>query len=473
MGDNKDVNFEWDKNTPEIVFFGETKTEESVVETVIKDDLEIPLKKDEKTGIEKPKKEEKPEENINFFENTEKVSVPGWTQLYEIPDGKPLIWHSQEQEYLTYYEVKDDLVSAIGHTTDAPVLGIIGSDDSYNTIIRNLAAVGMTSKSIIPVHLGKYIDKVDATDLEEMDALVLYGYDYKNHSRAWDRIKNYVESGGKVLIDTGSDVKQTKSMSLQGSFPKELPEVFPIFQTKQQELGRLWDLSGRFDETKGIDLSKFGPPLLDGSPWLFSVPEGGSKEGSYTILEANGTPLVIGWNFGQGKVIWSGMNLFYHITIHKNPDEGKLFENLLFALIDIKRTEGNPSSFERESTNKVEIRGKDSKGVIFRENMYPGWGAKLKSGSLSKNLKIYKTGPTFYGFAYVRIPKEVKGDFSVIFTYHGEFWTYFWQIIWFIAVIAIIDRVFLGSKIIVPAIRKVSSKFKSKVGRWWEKEDEY
>jgi len=73
MGDNKDVNFEWDKNTPEIDFFGETKTEESVVETVIKDDLEIPLKKDEKTGIEKPKKEEKPEENINFFENTEKV----------------------------------------------------------------------------------------------------------------------------------------------------------------------------------------------------------------------------------------------------------------------------------------------------------------------------------------------------------------------------------------------------------------
>jgi hypothetical protein len=77
MKDNEDVNFEWDKNTPEIDFFGENKTEESVVDKVIKDDVELPIDKN-KPVKEKPAKKETEEEeqeeeepDVNFFETKE------------------------------------------------------------------------------------------------------------------------------------------------------------------------------------------------------------------------------------------------------------------------------------------------------------------------------------------------------------------------------------------------------------------
>lgn len=411
----------------------------------------------------------------DIFKNKEKVIIPGWVELYT-PTHQPINWHPEEEELLTYYEVKDELVSPIAHPTNASVVGVISEARAYHTIIRDLAAINLNSKRVLPIRLGQFIDNVSYQSLQDMEAVILYAYDYKNHGKAWGKLEKYVREGGKVFIETGSDVKQTDSANLPAKYPQELPNIFPIKMTKQEAMGTNWSLSGEGSkETEGVNLKLFGPPIIDDQPWLFSQPSSTSdlKEGARVILANKGIPLIVSWQYGEGEVIWSGMNLPYHLTTHKNLEEAKLFKNLLKDLVDISAVFYQDFETNRESANKMVIKGSNAKGVFFRENSNPGWQARLKSRDKSRRLKIYQAGPTYYGFSYVRMPEEAQESFTVTFTYQGEFWVYFWQLVSFGTILLILDRVVLGSRLLVPIARRLLSPVRKKVGSWWGKEEEY
>jgi hypothetical protein len=410
-----------------------------------------------------------------IFENKEKVVVPGWAQLYMIDAGESLIWHPDDEEYLTYYEVSDEYVSPIGHTTDASVLGFIGKHQTYYTLMRGLAAVNLNSRKVIPVRLGQYIDDVSYQDLENMDAVMLYDYDYKNHGKSWGKIEKYIQEGGRVLIETGSDVKQTDSVNLPAKYPQELPLLFPVKMTKQAELGTEWRLSGDKKITKKIDLGDFGPPLIDDKPWFFSVPNESSalREGAEVLLSAGETPLVVSWQYGEGVVIWSGMNLPYHLTTHKSFEEAEFFHNLLKTMFSTTAVEYESSSLSRLSPNKVMVEGSSAKGVIFRENLNPGWTAKLTIGEKSQKLKLYPAGMTYYGFAYARLPEGAEGPFLVTFSYRGEFWVYFWTLASLVTALVLLDKIIFNSRLMGPFLGKMASPFRKRLSSWWEKEEEY
>jgi len=305
--------------------------------------------------------------------------------------------------------------------------------------------------------------------------LFLYDYDYKNHGKAWGRLESYIKGGGKVFIETGSEVKQTDSVNLPAKYPKELPTIFPIGMTKKEKIGTSWELSADSKETNGLDLESFGPPVLDNQPWLFSQPNSPTdlREGAKVILSAGGIPLIVSWNYGNGQVIWSGMNLPYHIAAHKRLGEGKFLENLINDFIPTNPTTYSDFEAERNSPDKVTIKGAGAKGVFFRENSNPGWKAHLSSPTLNKDLKIYPAGPTFYGFSYVVLPEEIqKGSFTVTFSYRGEFWVYFWWTISLMTVLLILDRVFFGARFLVPVTKRIITPFKIRVGKWWERGEE-
>lgn len=408
----------------------------------------------------------------DIFSNKQRVDIPGWAQLYAIPDGKPLIWHPEIPEYLTFYQVKDKYISPIIHPTNASVVGMIGPLDAYNTIFRDLGTLNLNSKQIISVRLGKYIDDVSEEDLKSMDALILYGYDYKNHNKSWSKIEGYVKKGGKVWIETGNDVKESNSTGLV-SLPKDLPELFPINQTKRSKLGR-WNLSSKnVPQTKDVDLKLFGPPLLDNEEWNFSIPsDGGTKSGSKVILSTNDIPLIVSREYGGGLVIWSGLNLPYHLSIYKTIDEANLFKNIIGTLVPYSNEDYPEFKAGRPSPNKVVVESSGSKGVIFRENNNPGWRAYLNSDKVSKQIKIYPTGPTYYGFSYVRIPEEARKSFKVTYSYQGEFWGYFWQTLSLFTILVILDKVFLRGKVLSPILSKTFRRLKNKVNSWWDKSEE-
>lgn len=418
----------------------------------------------------------------DVFENQEEVVIPGWAQLYDLKDQKRIKIHPEVKQYLSYYEIKDDFVSPIAHPTNASTVGVIGRLESYNTLIRCLGAVNLNSRRVIPVRLGKFIDNVSFESLKDMDAIVLYGYDYKNHGKVWAKLEKYVEEGGKVFIETGDEVKQTDSINLPTKYSKELPVIFPIEMTRQEEMGTEWQLIGGSQETEGLNLEAFGLPVIEDEPWLFSQPSSaeGLREGARVILSNKDVPLIVSWKYGEGEVIWSGMNLPYHLTTHKSMEEARLFQNLLENFVTTTPVPYSGFEAKRESATKVVVQGTDAEGVLFRENSNPGWAAKLKSGppageagGKSQKLKVYQTGPTYYGFSYVKIPKEAQESFTVTFIYQGEFWVYFWYFVSLATSTVVFDRVVFGSRLVIPIFRKILAPFKKRLGGWWEKEGEY
>lgn len=410
----------------------------------------------------------------DIFEEREKVVIPGWVELYS-PAHQSMNWHPEEDEHLTYYQVKDEYVSPILHPTNASVLGFIGKHRAYYTLLRSLAAANLNSRRIIPVRLGEFIDNVSYQDLKNVDAVILYEYDYKNHGKVWGKFEKFVQEGGKVLVETGSDVKQTDSVNLLAKYPKELPIIFPIKMTKQEEIGTNWHLFGDSKETKGINLEGFGPSVIDGEPWLFSLPVSLTdlKEEARVILSADNLPLVVSWKYGEGEVIWSGMNLPYHITTHKSLAEAKFFQNLLDGLVSTSAVSYGEFTAQRQSPNKVTLKGSNAKGVFFRENLNPGWTAKLVTSAKSQKLKLYPAGPTFFGFSYVRLPEGIQGPFTVTFSYQGELWGYFWQLVSFFTILLILDRAIFDSRFLVPFFKKFTAPIGKRLGGWWEKEEEY
>lgn len=412
----------------------------------------------------------------DLFANRTRISVPGLVQLYMVPNGQSLIWHPETEEYLTYYEVKDNFVSPIAHTTNAPRIGVIGTVDAYRTILRDFAAINLNSRVVIPLQLGQFIDDVSYDTLKDMDAVVLYAYDYKNHNNSWGKLERYIREGGKVFIETGSEVKQTDSINLPSKYPKELPAIFPLKMTKQEEMGDEWQLAGNSGETEGINLEDFGPPILDNQPWKFSLPNNAAelKEGARVVLTNKNIPLIVAYNYGQGEVIWSGMNLPYHLTTQKNMEEAKLFRNLMADLVTLTPVNYADYSVERKSGQKMIIKGNKAKGVFFREQNYSGWSAKINSDKLNTGLKIFRAGPTYPGFMYVVVPKEAQdSNFSVTFSFRGDPWVYFWQIVSLIVVLAILDRAILNSRLVVPILLKAYIPLRKRMGKWWEKEEDY
>lgn len=406
--------------------------------------------------------------NSDIFSEKEKVVVPGWAELYMDPLNMnigPIAWHPGTEEFLSYYKIKDELVTPIIYPSNALTLGIIGRPDAYSTIIRNLGALNLNSRHVIPIRLGQFIDDVSGEDLKAMDALFLYTYDYKNYGNSWGKIEKYIKEGGKVFIETGSDVKQTAGNTTS--------PLFPFEKTKKKQMSSKWSLSGNTPETEGIDLGKFGPPILDNKPWFFSVPESdGLKEGASVILANERIPIVVSQSYGKGEVIWSGMNLPYHLSTHKSLEELKFFKNILDQLVKTNTTESPEFSTERISPTKVEIKSQNAKGVLFKENMSPGWEAKLSS-NVNKNLKIYKTGIIYNGYAYVRLPEGVKDSFTVTFSYRGFFWSYFWSAISFLTSLLILDKAILGGRFLYPLLVKLLRPLRKKTAKVLEKDEDY
>lgn len=411
-----------------------------------------------------------------IFVNQEEVVVPGWAQIYsKAPHHHRIIWHPEDEKKMIFYEIKDELTSPIVHSTNASVIGFIGKPAAYHTFLRDLAALNLNSRQVIPVRLGELIDNVSFGALEEMDAVVLYSYDYRNYGQAWGKLEKYIEGGGKALIETGSKVKETDSVNLPASYSQELPSIFPIKMTNQAEIGSQWQLSGKTKETEKINLKDFGPPLIDNQPWLFSLPNTsqGLRQGARTILSADGIPLIVAWQYGKGEVIWSGMNLPFHLMTHKNIQEAELLKNLLENFVAIDPIDYSSDEVERISPNKLMVKGTKAKGVIFRENFNPGWQASLKANGKSQKLRIYPAGPTFYGFAYAPLPEGTGGSFTVTFSYRGEPWVYFWTIVSFLTIIILLDKIIINSRLIAPFLNKIASPFRKRISGWWEKEEEY
>jgi hypothetical protein len=364
-----------------------------------------------------------------------------------------------EEERLKFIEVNDDFTSPIIRSLNSPTLLVIANDSSYDNILRILGMENINSRYLIPIHGSEYLDGIKKDELENFDAILLYNYQYKNR-KVWDLLEEYVKGGGNLIIETGSEVKEsdlknTKEVS-------ELPNVFPIEKTTRQELGREWN----FQKSEGkiltdITLDNFSPLIFEDMAWKLSYAEKQDvKSWGNIILSQKDKPVLVEGNLGQGRVIWSGMNLPYHVQTYQNFEESKLFRNLLEETLNLSKDNVQDFQVERLKPERIKVVGKDFSGILFKENAYQGWKALADA----KNLKIYKAG---LDFIYVRVPDNIN-EVELNFVGSTAGWALF--ILSILTFIFIIIFIIFDGKI----FKKVIPSFglSKKVKKWWEKEDE-
>ena len=335
------------------------------------------------------------------FLNTDK----DWVELYPAA-GWELVDETGIQQ-IWYGPDVPDMATA----TSRPAILVIGKseEDSYLHIFR-LANEGMLPyEDALLVNGQPRLDHYELETLQQFDALILHGYDYKNSRKAWQTISDYVEGGGSVFVDTGWQY-QIPEWEI-----KQAPSVLPVESLTWTNYGMTDNYRVEAVEVAGdIDTSLFDSLVWEGTPWNVSGAQlDDVRDWGTVVLSAEGQPLVVAGKYGAGRVVWSGMNLPAHARENRNQAEVALLHNLISWLTDGKEGIENPVTIARDHPDRVEfdfgIPTDDISWLYWRESFYPNWRAYLIEEGTRREIEIFRGGAGF-----MVMPVEgVSGDAHV------------------------------------------------------------
>jgi len=306
--------------------------------------------------------------------------------------------------YSFAYQDSGPILSA----TLAPNLLHLGSGTGYELLLHDLAYSNFNSQHLIPLRGPQYIDDLTLEELSQFGAIILYDYQYHDHQQAFGLLGDYVRNGGGLIIETNNS-PDTAAFSLL--------DPVPVMSTKATDYGMDWNLSsGEHEIVEGIDLSSFSPAIYAGGPWgVSSVAEEGIRDWASPVLRANDHPFVVAGKYGQGRVVWTGMNLLYHIASYQSEEESRFLAQMIqwVSNEDEIVQPQYEAWFVHPQRREVSVQSR-AKGVLFKECYFQNWHAYLAAGDRRTEVKIYRAGPDFM---YVPIPKDAGYPLQVIFEY--------------------------------------------------------
>ena len=253
------------------------------------------------------------------------------------------------------------------------------------------------------------------------------------------------------------------------------PEFYPTPKLSWQDLGKAsnYQLKGNLIDIEGVDTGRFKPLIWEDKSWGVSTDER-LRSWARPILSVKGVPLIAGGEYGEGRVIWSGMNILNHIeSFDWDNEEVKLMSRVVDWLLKGERVDklefDQDYLAKRISPDEVEFEFKqgigNGYGLYFKEAWHPYWRAKLVSGSKEEKLKIYKAGPDF---KYVFLP-EVKAGDKLIFWVTRPWWY------GGLKILALLSLLGLGVYLVRPGWVRLKWPKKWQLNKWktwWEDEDE-
>lgn len=370
-------------------------------------------------------------------------------------------------ETLKYYKVSPEATSPIYQATNAPAVLVVGDLEAQNIMMRLFGSLNLNSQKAILVQGSPRVDDYSLEELKGFKMVALYRYAERTSGRDWEMLEKYVRNGGVLFVDTGDKRPEAEA--------KQLPALFPISANVREPLGKEWALKGnRVFEDWGVDVTQFTAPVFDDEPWSFSYAEPGVVDRGTRVLLKNYEKVILAdATLGNGSVIWSGMNLPYHILREYNLDELRLFRKLLERAVSAEAESFLVGTdFERPSPEKVVIRGNNANAVLFKEAGYEGWGAYIKVDGAKKKLKVYHAGPMQPGYMYAFIPPEFRDkNFEVVFTFRGAWKTWVYYFINLLGILLTIDLI--TGKHGLSLLRRVVLPLRNKAAEWWEREEEY
>jgi hypothetical protein len=300
----------------------------------------------------------------------------------DLVNDKSIIDFSKDKGNYNILAFNKEITSPVIRPTNVPAVLVVSAKDGYETILEVLAQENLNSRFIIPIRGSPYIEDLAKEDLNSYEAVLLYDYRYKNGNSfkkypdaPWKILAEYVKGGGKLFIETGSEVKESDIKNLPMA---ELPEVFPVKKTTFGSLGSAWELTSEDNDfLTGVSLKDFSPLMYENSPWKLSyaLPENMKKDANI-LLSQEGKPILASSTLGKGKVYWSGLTLPYHIKNYSNIEESRLFKKILEDLIGLKEEKVLNFDFSRAHSEKAEVTG-DNPACFLKKILTPAGKPRL------------------------------------------------------------------------------------------------
>lgn len=303
-----------------------------------------------------------------------------------------------------FYDISDETSSSIVSATNAIPILVVSDKDGYETVLRALSLTGINSQKVITIAGVDNINKLSIEEISKFPAVILYHPKGNN----WDKLKSYVEEGGKVFIDINSKSYQN------------LPDFLPVKDLYTIEVEGDW-LPKNLKQnplTKNIDAQKFSPFEYEGNSWKITRSDE-SDVNSWTqpLFGYENYVVLSEGTFGKGNVILSGLNLPFHIVENENSQEIELFANIIKSIANSQNSKNPVFTVERPFPETISIKGANFRGVYFKENYNSGWKARVNQ----QDSEVYKAG---LGFMYIPVSFDHQSNPTISIYYSGSITTW-------------------------------------------------
>jgi|GEM_PF-1884827 len=323
------------------------------------------------------------------------------------PDLYRFIDHRDINPTESWYFFEYLNASVILSATNAPPILFIGSDIYYDTFLRALSLTGLRSNLCIPVKgPSKYVDSYTLEELRQFPAIILYGYDYKDLNKMAQLLSQYVDEGGSLFMEANGSPDYKA---------EDLPDPFPVRETYTYIIMDEWGFNvSDHPISQGVNFTAFAPPYFGAGGWGVSTSYEIS-DWAEPILISEGRLLIVAGEYGKGRVVWSGMNLFYHAKSYGNEEEAKFISRILTWLKGVggRDTLKHEVEFVNPQRRIVQLKERAG-GILFKENYFKQWHAALERAGKLEKLRIYLAGP---GLMYIPLPRDVEAGFKVVLWY--------------------------------------------------------
>jgi len=297
-----------------------------------------------------------------------------------------------------------------------PTILVIGGYEHsiYEQVFKTFNAGAVEYKDALIIEGSHRIDDYTVEELVNFDLIFLHGYDYKDRDRAWNILGEYVANGGSLFVDTGWQYWTPDWQSEQA------PDVLPVRNLVWTDFGIMDEFSIEDRSVAdGFDVNGFAPMDWEGDPWGVSFPSQGLREWARPVLNLDGQTLVAAGRYGEGPVVWSGMNLIGHLSYYENIDEQMFLGSLVQWLLPYNQWEElQPPVVQREHPDRIvfSIKGPLTEGtqLIWREAHSPDWQAFLILEGKKVDVAIYRAGP---GMMLLQLPQIDADELTVTLEY--------------------------------------------------------
>ncbi len=292
----------------------------------------------------------------------------GWRQVH----SSPRVYRNPKPSGLAAEWPAGSAVLVVGRSRS-------NQSDVYNAVFKR-ATTGM-----IPFEEGwivrgrsAYVDDYSDAELAHYQAVLMLGYQHHDRRRAWDRLERYVQAGGSLFVETGWQYVDPDWNS--GPAPALLP--VPELRWQSLDPGAAVEVNGALD-------SAFGSFAYEGGSWGAGG-SGAVRSAAEPLVKVGNQVVVARWKRGEGRVLWSGMNLIFHAAARTSQDEDNFLRNQFAWLLPAAGQSQQHLTPIWPTDEQAEISLEPASRptwVLFKETSFPGWTAELKTPSETHRMR--------------------------------------------------------------------------------------